>query len=176
MDADDVAYCGRMERSLGLHYIYILTQICGRMSHSATPIPTLNHPKTPPTPPKHLIQIPHQRLRPLMRRKMPPVLMQFLKNHRPQRPPPAPRRHAEVPGEIRQSEFDAREVRGEGGAVEVGGVGGFVVDAEAGGGAGGREVVERDPGEDLGVGPGVGVGPVVEFFVDPAEEGEGAVG
>ena len=51
----------------------------------------------------------------------------------------------------------------------------LVVDADAGGGAGGREEVERDPGEDLVGRPGVFVGPVVEFLVDPGEQGDGAV-
>ena len=51
----------------------------------------------------------------------------------------------------------------------------FVVDARAGGRTGYGEEVDGDPGEDLVGGPGVGVCPVVEFFVDPGEEGEGAV-
>ena len=56
-------------------------------------------------------------------------------------------------------------------------MGGFVVDAQGSGGpAGGGEEVEGDPGEDLVGGPRVGVGPVVELFVDPGEAGDGAVG
>ena len=51
----------------------------------------------------------------------------------------------------------------------------FVVDADAGGGAGGGEEIERDPGQDLVRGPGVRICPVVEFLVDPGEEGDGAV-
>ena len=52
----------------------------------------------------------------------------------------------------------------------------FVVDARAGAGAGDGEIVDGDPGEDFGVGPRVAIGPVVEFFVDPGEEGYGAGG
>ena len=107
---------------------------------------------------------------------MSPVRMLLLKHHRPQRPAPALRRDGEIPGEIREPEFDARDVLGDVGAVRVRGVVDFVVDAHVGGGAGGGEVVEGDPGEDLVVGPGVGVGPVVELFVDPGEQGGGAVG
>ena len=46
-------------------------------------------------------------------------------------------------------------------------MGGLVVDSEAGGGAGVREEIDRYPGEDLVVGPGVGVRPVVEFLIYP---------
>ena len=52
---------------------------------------------------------------------------------------------------------------------------GFVVDAEGGGWAGGGEEIDGYPGEDLVGGPGVGVGPVVEFFVYPCEQADGAV-
>ena len=51
----------------------------------------------------------------------------------------------------------------------------FVIDAEIGGDAGGAEPVDGDPGQDLVVGPGVGVGPVVQLFVDPGQEADGAV-
>ena len=52
---------------------------------------------------------------------------------------------------------------------------GFVIDAEGGGGTGGGEVVDADPGEDFGGCPGVVVCPVMEFFVDPGKETDGAV-
>ena len=69
-----------------------------------------------------------------------------------------------------------RDVISDGRAVVVRRVGDFVVDARAGGGAGGREPVYRHPREDLVGCPGVVVCPVVEFFVDPGQEGGGAVG
>lgn len=107
---------------------------------------------------------------------MPPVDMLPFEHDGPERPAPAFRRDVEIPREIRQPELHVGDVLAQRGAVRVRGVVDLVVDAHAGGGAGGGEVVERDPGEDLVVGPGVGVGPVVEFLVDPGEEGGGAVG
>ena len=98
-----------------------------------------------------------------------------LKHDGPQRPAPALRRHRQIPREVGEAEFDARHVLAQLGAVQVGSVVHFVVNADAGGGAGGGEEVDRDPGEDLVRGPGVGVGPVVEFLVDPTEQGDGAV-
>ncbi len=137
---------------------------------------TLDHSiRTSPLP-KHLIQIIHQSLRPLMRSKMPTVRMLALEHHRSQRPAPAFRRDVEILGEVRESELDVRDVPPEPGAVGVRRVSHFVVDPRAGRGPGGREPVDRDPGQDLVVGPGVRVGPVVELFVDPGEQGGGAVG
>ena len=46
----------------------------------------------------------------------------------------------------------------------------LVVDAQIGGYAGGGEPVERHPGDNLGVCPGVGVCPLVQFLVQPGEE------
>lgn len=64
-----------------------------------------------------------------------------------------------------------------GASVAVNGVVfGFVVNAEGGGGAGGREVVDGNPGEDFVRGPEVVVCPVVQFFVYPGEQSYGAVG
>ena len=97
------------------------------------------------------------------------VRMLALKHHGPERPAPALRRQAEVLGEIRQPELDVRDVISERGSMEIGRVAHFVVDARAGGGARGREPVDGDPGEDFVVGPRVGVGPVVEFLVNPGE-------
>ena len=51
----------------------------------------------------------------------------------------------------------------------------LVVDAQTSCGASGGEVVDRDPGEDLVVGPGVSVRPVVQLFVDPGEQADGTV-
>lgn len=107
---------------------------------------------------------------------MSPVHMLLFKHDGPEGPAPAFGREVEVPREIGQPELDVGDVLRQRGAVRVRGVVDLVVDAHAGGGAGGGEVVERDPGEDLVVGPGVGVGPVVEFLVDPGQEGGGAVG
>lgn len=52
---------------------------------------------------------------------------------------------------------------------------GLVVDANVRGGPRGREPVDADPGEDLVVGPRVGIGPVVQLLVDPGEQRDGAV-
>ena len=52
----------------------------------------------------------------------------------------------------------------------------LVVDALGGGWPRGGEIVDRDPGEDLVVGPGVRVAPVAELLVDPGEEADGGVG
>ena len=52
----------------------------------------------------------------------------------------------------------------------------LVVDANVRDGARGREPVDADPGEDLVVGPRVGIGPVVQLLVDPGEQRDGAVG
>ena len=60
-------------------------------------------------------------------------------------------------------------------AAEFGIVAGFVVDAEGGGGAGGGEEIDGYLGEDFVGGPGVGVGPVVEFLVDPCEQADGPI-
>lgn len=93
---------------------------------------------------------------------MPPVNMLPFKHDGPERPAPASRRNVEISREIGQAEFHAGDVLAQRGAVPgVRGVVDFVVDAQAGGGSRGGEGVERDPGEDLVVGPGVGVGPVV---------------
>ena len=51
----------------------------------------------------------------------------------------------------------------------------FVIDPQACGRAGGAEVVDRYPGQDLVGRPGVVVGPVVEFLVDPGQQRDGAV-
>lgn len=51
----------------------------------------------------------------------------------------------------------------------------FVVDPVSGAGARAAKLVDGDPGKELGGGPGVGVGPNVEFFGDPGEEGHGGV-
>ncbi len=69
-----------------------------------------------------------------------------------------------------------RDVLPELGAVGTGRVSHFVVDPRVGCRPGGREPVDRDPSQDLVVGPGVLVGPVVEFFVDPGEQGDWTVG
>ena len=46
----------------------------------------------------------------------------------------------------------------------------FVVDSHTGGWASGAEVVNRDPGENFFVAPGVLVRPVAQFLVDPCEQ------
>lgn len=51
----------------------------------------------------------------------------------------------------------------------------LAVDAHAGRGAGGREGVNGHPGQDFVVTPGISVRPVVQFFVDPGEQADGAV-
>ena len=139
------------------------------------PLLPLYHTISTPAFPEHLVQIPHQRLGPLVRRKVAPVRMLLLKHDGPQGPAPRFRRNAEIPGEVGEAEFDVWHVPAQLGAVLVRGVVHFVVDPEAGGGAGGGEEVETDPGQDLVRRPGVGVCPVVEFLVDPGEQGDGAV-
>ena len=62
-----------------------------------------------------------------------------------------------------------RDILAERGARRISRVSDFVVNSGTGGRAGGREVVYRDPGEDLVVGPWIVVGPVMEFLVDPGE-------
>ena len=52
---------------------------------------------------------------------------------------------------------------------------GLVVDSEAGGGAGEGEMIYGYPGEDFIVGPGVGIGPVVELFVYPCQQADGTI-
>ena len=111
-----------------------------------------------------------------MRGKMSPVRMLLLKHHRPERPTPGLGRERQIAREPREAEWYVRDVLSDGGAVVVRRVGDFVVDARAGGGAGGREPVYWHPCQDLVGCPGVVVCPVVEFFVDPGEEGGGAVG
>jgi hypothetical protein len=49
----------------------------------------------------------------------------------------------------------------------------FAIDTMRGAGSGTAELVDADPGQNLIVGPGIAVGPVVEFLVDPGEQGEG---
>ena len=50
----------------------------------------------------------------------------------------------------------------------------LVVDPHAGSCSSGRKPVYGHPGQDLVVCPGVAVAPVVKFFVDPREQGDGA--
>ena len=50
----------------------------------------------------------------------------------------------------------------------------LIIEVQACGGTGHREVVDADPGQDLGVSPGVVVSPVVQLFVEPGEEAGGA--
>lgn len=51
----------------------------------------------------------------------------------------------------------------------------LVIDPSTSSRSRGGEVVDRYPCEDLIVGPGEGVSPVVELLVDPGKEGDGAV-
>ena len=51
----------------------------------------------------------------------------------------------------------------------------LVVDPRAGCWSGDGKPIDGNPGEDLVVGPGIIVSPVVEFFVDPGEESDGTV-
>lgn len=51
----------------------------------------------------------------------------------------------------------------------------LVVDERSGGGPGGREPVDGNPSQDLVVGPGVRVRPIMELLVDPGEEGDRAI-
>lgn len=48
---------------------------------------------------------------------------------------------------------------------------GLVVDPMRSSRAGTTELVDRDPGEDLVVGPGVRICPVMQLLVDPCEQG-----
>ncbi len=52
----------------------------------------------------------------------------------------------------------------------------LIIEIQARRGTGDGEVVDADPGQDLGVGPGVIVSPVVQLFVEPGEEARGAGG
>lgn len=47
---------------------------------------------------------------------------------------------------------------------------GLVVDSMRSTGASTTELVDRYPGEDLVVGPGVGICPVVQLLIDPCEQ------
>ena len=144
--------------------------ICAdEFTSSAVAFFALDHPISSSASAKHPIQIPHQSLRPLVSGKMSAIRMLALKHHGPQSPAPALRRNAEVFGEISQPELDVRDVSSERSSTEISCVAHFVVDPRAGGGPRGREPVDGDPGEDFVVGPRVGVGPVVEFLVDPGE-------
>jgi hypothetical protein len=49
----------------------------------------------------------------------------------------------------------------------------FIIRVDGCRGTGGGEIVEGDPVENFGVGPGVRIGPSVKFVVDPGEEGDG---
>lgn len=53
---------------------------------------------------------------------------------------------------------------------------GLVVEPRRGARAGAREPVQRHPGQELVVAPGVGVGPGVQFLVEEGEEEGGGVG
>lgn len=77
---------------------------------------------------------------------MAPVYVLLLEHDGPESPAPAFRRDVEIPGEVGQPELDVGDVLAQRGAVRVRGVVDLVVDPHAGGGAGGGEVVERDPG------------------------------
>lgn len=52
---------------------------------------------------------------------------------------------------------------------------GFVVDADTGSRASGGEEVDGHPGEDLVIRPGITICPIVQLFIDPGQEANGAV-
>ena len=123
--------------------------VCRCITNSAVAFFALDHPISSSAFAKHLIQISHQSLGPLVSGKMSTVRMLALKHNGPQRPAPAFRRNAEILWEISQPELDVRDVSSERSrSVEIGGrVSHFVVDPRIGGGApGGREPVDGHPG------------------------------
>ena len=105
-----------------------------------------------------------------------------LKYHVSLRPSPCLRIHTQLLGEVRQPDLDARnELRDPlardlvlPAARPV--VHSFVVDADIRGRARGAEPVDADPRTYFLVRPGVVVGPVVQFLVDPGEQRDRAVG
>ena len=112
-----------------------------------------------------------------MSQEMAPTLLLALIDDRTERAPPSPGQNSKLSGRVTQTKLDGRDVSLCPFAIDdgCGHVCGFVVDAEAGGWAGSREPVYADPGQDLVVGPGVVVGPVMELLIYPCEQTNGAV-
>jgi hypothetical protein len=128
--------------------------------------------------PKHGAQILDNGVRTFPGRKVPAAVVLAFKHDRAHGVVPEFRKEDEVLGEARYAQRDVGDVGLHGG--EDGGSGVavlvFVVDVQAGRGAGAREIVDADPGKDLVVAPGVVVSPVVEFFVEPGKEASRAGG
>lgn len=133
----------------------------------------------PALPPKHLLHIPRQLLGPLIRGKVAPSLVPRLEHHGSQRPPPPQRQDQQLPREVAEPELHTGHVPGRP-PPQVPAVleqaPRLEIDTHTGGGSRARELVDGDPREDLVVGPGVGVGPVVQLLVDPREQPQGGVG
>lgn len=99
---------------------------------------------------------------------------------RPQRPTPRQGQHRQLLGEMREPQLHPGRPRREhlprDGLVAQAGMEGFKVDPRVRRRARRAEPVDRDPGADLLVRPGVTVRPVVQLLVDPGQQGDGAVG
>ena len=133
--------------------------------------------KRTPLAPKHLPQVLDQCVRPLPRRKVAAAVVFARQHERAERLVPQLGELHELLGELGRAQLDVLDVRRHPGAVLARAlVLAFVVDALAGGGAGGAEPVDADPGQDLVVGPGVAVAPVVQLLVEPGEQADGRVG
>ena len=107
---------------------------------------------------------------------MPALLLLTLKHHGPHRPRIRLRHHRELLGEMAQPEFDRRNIHFRPIPSEFAILGGFIIDAQGSRGARSAVPVDGDPGQDLVVGPGVTVRPIVEFLVHPCQQADGGVG
>ncbi|KAF4509392.1 hypothetical protein G6O67_003568 [Ophiocordyceps sinensis] len=126
---------------------------------------------------KHGLEVTDQLVRALVGGKVSALGVLPLKDDGPRQRRPAPGHDPQVPGEPGDAQRDPGDVcHGLPQVVARRAVAHLVVDAQAGGRAGGGEVIDGDPSQDLVVGPGVVVGPVVELLVDPGQQGDGRVG
>ena len=133
--------------------------------------------KRTPLAPKHLPQILDERVRPLPRRKVAAAVVFAGQHERAEGLVPQLGELHELLWELSRPQLDVLDVRRHPSAVLTRAlVFALVVDALTGGGPGGAEPVDADPGKDLVVGPGVAVGPVVQFLVEPREQADGGVG